>query len=97
MLFVSAFGGTKKTFLWNILGAAIRSIGDIVLNVASSGIAALLLSGGRTAHSRFGIPLSVNEFTTCSMMKKGTHQAELMQPAKLIIWDEVPMMSKHNF
>nr|GEX77187.1 hypothetical protein [Tanacetum cinerariifolium] len=32
--------------------------GDIVLNVASSGIAALLLEGGRTVHSRFAIPIN---------------------------------------
>ncbi|CAN7124244.1 unnamed protein product [Brassica rapa subsp. narinosa] len=56
MFFVSGFGGTGKTFLWKLLSAAIRSRGDIVLNVASSGIASLLLQGGRTAHSRFGIP-----------------------------------------
>uniref|UniRef100_A0A0D3AH63 ATP-dependent DNA helicase n=1 Tax=Brassica oleracea var. oleracea TaxID=109376 RepID=A0A0D3AH63_BRAOL len=39
MFFVSGFGGTGKTFLWKLLSAAIRSRGDIALNVASSGIA----------------------------------------------------------
>ncbi|XP_019096472.1 PREDICTED: uncharacterized protein LOC109130854 [Camelina sativa] len=67
MFFVHGFGGTGKTFLWSILGADIRSRGDIVLNVASSGIAALLMEGGRTAHSRFGIPIHVDEFTICSI------------------------------
>ncbi|XP_024013945.1 ATP-dependent DNA helicase PIF1-like [Eutrema salsugineum] len=38
-------------------GSALRSQGDVVLNVASSGIAALLLEGGRTTHSRFAIPI----------------------------------------
>lgn len=59
--FVYGLGGTGKTFLWYALSAAIRSKGEIVLNVASSGIASLLLLGGRTAHSRFKIPLSLNE------------------------------------
>uniref|UniRef100_A0A0D3EA48 ATP-dependent DNA helicase n=1 Tax=Brassica oleracea var. oleracea TaxID=109376 RepID=A0A0D3EA48_BRAOL len=54
VFFVYGFGGTGKTFLWRLLSAAIRSRGEIVLNVASSGIALLLLQGGRTAHSRFG-------------------------------------------
>ncbi|CAN6815718.1 unnamed protein product [Brassica oleracea var. botrytis] len=54
VFFVYGFGGTGKTFLWRLLFAAIRSRGEIVLNVASSGIASLLLQGGRTAHSRFG-------------------------------------------
>ncbi|XP_016172826.1 uncharacterized protein LOC107615242 [Arachis ipaensis] len=43
-----------KTFLYRALSAAIRAKGEIVLNVASSGIASLLLPKGRTAHSRIG-------------------------------------------
>ena len=96
MFFVSGFGGTGKTFLWKLLSAAIRSQGDIVLNVASSGIASLLLQGGRTAHSRFGIPLNPDEFSSCTM-KHGTDQANLVKASSLIIWDEAPMMSKHCF
>ncbi|XP_010468434.1 PREDICTED: ATP-dependent DNA helicase PIF2-like [Camelina sativa] len=96
MFFVHGFGGTGKTFLWSILGADIRSRGDIVLNVASSGIAALLMEGGRTAHSRFGIPIHVDEFTICSIDGK-SHVAELIREAKLIIWDEAPMMNKFCF
>ncbi|KAF8077513.1 hypothetical protein N665_1031s0003 [Sinapis alba] len=95
-LFVYGFGGTWKTFLWNILSAALRSKGEIVLNVASSGIASLLLPGGRTAHSRFGIPINPHEFFTCNI-EPGSHQAELVGKASLIIWDEAPMMSKHCF
>ncbi|XP_024007763.1 uncharacterized protein LOC112083883 [Eutrema salsugineum] len=85
-----------KTYLWRLLGAALRSQGKIVLNVASSGIAALLLEGGRTAHSRFGIPIVVNEYTFCNV-SSGSHQPELIEAADLIIWDEAPMMSKHCF
>ena len=96
MFFVNGFGGTGKTFLWKLLSAAIRSRGDIVLNVASSGIASLLLQGGRTAHSRFGIPLNPDEFSSCTM-KHGSDQANLVKVSSLIIWDEAPMMSKHCF
>ena len=87
MFFVSGFGGTGKTFLWKLLSAAIRSRGDIVLNVASSGIASLLLPGGRTAHSRFGIPLNPDEFSSCTM-KHRSDQANLVKASSLIIWDE---------
>ncbi|XP_031095170.1 uncharacterized protein LOC115999462 [Ipomoea triloba] len=45
--------------------------GEIVLNVASSGIASLLLPGGRTAHSRFVIPICVNENSTCNIKQGG--------------------------
>ncbi|XP_031108390.1 ATP-dependent DNA helicase PIF2-like [Ipomoea triloba] len=96
LFFVYGYGGTGKTFLWKTLSAALRSRGEIVLNVASSGIASLLLPGGRTAHSRFAIPISINEDSTCNI-KQGSPLAELIIKAKLIIWDEAPMMHKHCF
>ncbi|KAG5610801.1 hypothetical protein H5410_022082 [Solanum commersonii] len=94
--FLYGFGGTGKTFIWRTLSAAIRSKGDIVLTVASSGIASLLLPGGRTSHSRFVIPLNINEDSTCNI-KQGTPLANLIVKAKLIIWDEAPMMHKYGF
>ncbi|CAO2834987.1 unnamed protein product, partial [Amaranthus hypochondriacus] len=95
--FLYGHGGTGKTFMWRTLCAVIRSRGKIVLLVASSGIASLLLPMGRTAHSRFGIPLDVNEETMCRGIQPGTALAELLQKTKLIIWDEAPMMKKHCF
>uniref|UniRef100_A0A6N2MZ70 ATP-dependent DNA helicase n=1 Tax=Salix viminalis TaxID=40686 RepID=A0A6N2MZ70_SALVM len=47
----------------------IRSEGLIVLAVASSGITSLLLSGDRTAHSRFKIPLMVSEISSCEIKR----------------------------
>ncbi|XP_031096995.1 uncharacterized protein LOC116001246 [Ipomoea triloba] len=96
LFFVYGYGGTGKTFLWKTLSAALRSRGEIVLNVASSGIASLLLLGGRTAHSRFAIPISINEDSTCNI-KQGSPLAKLIVKAKLIIWDEAPIMHKHCF
>ncbi|XP_076884735.1 uncharacterized protein LOC143534010 [Bidens hawaiensis] len=94
--FVYGYGGTGKTYLWKTLTSAIRSEGNIVLNVASSGIASLLLSGGRTAHSRFHIPINLNEDSSC-VIERGSDEAELLQKTKLIIWDEAPMTHKHAF
>ncbi|KAF8097471.1 hypothetical protein N665_0288s0004 [Sinapis alba] len=96
VFFVYGFGGTGKKNLWNILSAAVRARGEIVLNVASSGIASLLLPGGRTAHSKFGIPLNPDQFSTCNI-EPGSDKAELLARASLIIWHEAPMMSKHCF
>ncbi|GKA03479.1 ATP-dependent DNA helicase PIF1-like protein [Tanacetum coccineum] len=56
-----------KDFLWKTLAAGIRRKGDVVLNVASSGISYLLMTGGRTAHSRFKIPINIDELSTCSI------------------------------
>ncbi|XP_019182121.1 PREDICTED: uncharacterized protein LOC109177263 [Ipomoea nil] len=96
LFFVYGYGGTGKTFMWRALSAAVRCKGQIILNVASSGIASLLLPGGRTAHSRFAIPIAINEDSTCNI-KQGSDLAELLIKTSLIIWDEAPMMHKHCF
>jgi ATP-dependent DNA helicase PIF1 len=94
--FLYGYGGTGKTYIWRALSAALRSKGEIVLTVASSGIAALLIPGGRTAHSRFSIPINIDEYSTCEIGPKDP-SAELIRRAKLIIWDEAPMMHRHCF
>nr|GEZ40429.1 ATP-dependent DNA helicase PIF1-like [Tanacetum cinerariifolium] len=65
MFFVYGYGGTGKTYLYKTLSAVLRSKTKIVLNVASSGIATLLLEGGRTAHSRFAIPINIVDDSMC--------------------------------
>ena len=69
---------------------------EIVLNVASSGKALLLLDCGRTPHSRFAISLNPNEDSKCNI-KQGSPLGELIVRCKLIIWDEAPMMNKYCF
>jgi ATP-dependent DNA helicase PIF1 len=96
VFFLYGCGGTGKTFVWRTLSAALRSKGDIVLTVASSGIASLIIPGGRTAHSRFKIPLTPNEDSTCNITQ-GSDLAELIKMTKLIIWDEAPMMHRYCF
>ncbi|KAL6521972.1 hypothetical protein OROMI_031849 [Orobanche minor] len=97
VFFLYGYGGTGKTFIWRTLCSALRGKGDIVLPVASSGIASLLLPKGRTAHSRFGIPLLVDEKSYCNKIKLGTEMTELLKKTKLIIWDEAPMTHRYCF
>jgi len=93
--FLHGSGGTGKTFLYNTLCYQLRSMSKIVLCVASSGIAALLLKGGTTAHSCFKIPLFCHEDSVCNI-PKNSDLAELMCKTDLVIWDEAPMQHKHN-
>ncbi|GJU24313.1 DNA helicase [Tanacetum coccineum] len=51
LIFVYGHGGTGNTFLWKTIIYALRAEGKIVLAVASSGIASLLLTSDRTTHS----------------------------------------------
>jgi len=62
-----------------------------VLAVASSGITSLLFLGGRTAHSRFKIPIDLHDESTCNITQH-MKVAELVRKANMIIWDEALMM-----
>ena len=66
------------------------------MNVASSGIASLLLAGGRTTHSRFRIPINLTEDSMC-YIPPNSDVAQLLKQTDLIIWDEAPMTHKHAF
>jgi len=95
--FIDGLGGAGKTFLYNTVLSTIRAENGIALAVASSGIAALLLEGGRTAHSRLKIPVNgINELSTCNI-KKQSNEEELINIAQIIIWDEAPMQHKFTF
>ncbi|KAF7814861.1 uncharacterized protein G2W53_028830 [Senna tora] len=96
VFFVNGFGSSGKTYIWNTLTSAIRSKGEIVLTVASSGIASQLIPRGMTAHSRFAIPLNIDGNSTCHIVQ-GSDLAELMVHTKLIIWYEAPMAHRHCF
>ncbi|CAI9294365.1 unnamed protein product [Lactuca saligna] len=91
--FIDGPGGTGKTFLYRALLAKIRSEGHVALATATSGIATSLLPGGRTAHSRFKIPLDAVEGFVCKVSKQSS-LAVLIRICKLIIWDEAPMAKK---
>ena len=88
-------GGTSNTFLINLILAKIRSEGKIALATASSGIAATLLTGGRTLHSMFKIHLDWNatDVPFCSI-KRGTVLCKVIQEAKLVVVDEAPMTNR---
>ncbi|KAL0367930.1 UNVERIFIED_CONTAM: hypothetical protein Scaly_1011900 [Sesamum calycinum] len=91
--FIDGPGGSGKTFLYRARLADVRSRGYIALAVATSGVAAALLPGGRTAHSRFKIPIDIDGKTKCKISKQTT-LAKLLLSAKLIIWDEISMVRR---
>ncbi|GKD52405.1 DNA helicase [Tanacetum coccineum] len=96
LLFVYGHGGTGKTFLWKTIISSLRSQGKIVLAVASSVIASLLLPAGRIAHSRFKLPLELTDESLWHV-KKNTQLGKLLVETNLIIWDDAPMNDKCCF
>lgn len=85
-------GGTGKTFLYRTIMANLRRNSQIVLATASSGITATLLPGGRTAHSRFGIPIDIEPISICKITKN-CDLAKLIRITNAIIWDEASMIN----
>jgi len=94
LFFLNGPGGTGKTFVYQALSHAICHQGKIVLCVASSGNASILLPGGQTSHSCFRIPLDVDDTSHCNILKNGL-EAELLKQTVAIIWDEVPMQHRY--
>lgn len=85
--FLIGSAGTGKTFLYNIVATKCRSLGNIVVVVASSGIASMLLVGGQMAYSTFNIPLNVLENSICGFNRHSQH-AKLFKETKLVIWNK---------
>ena len=81
-------------FLFNTIIGHLRQSQQIDLAVASSGIAFLLLLGGRTAHNRFKIPLNILPESTYNI-EKNSNLGELIRQISLIIWDEASMCHRH--
>ncbi|XP_009589393.1 uncharacterized protein [Nicotiana tomentosiformis] len=92
--FIDGPGGSGKTFLYCALLATVRSTGFVALATTTSGVAASILSGGRTTHSRFKIPINIDEIFSCNISKQSS-LASLIRDAKLIVWDEVSMVKKN--
>lgn len=74
----------------------LRTSGHVALAVASSGIAALLLEGGRTAHSQFKIPIPIQRDSLCRI-DADSELAHLLRAARLVVWDEAPMMHRCGY
>ena len=62
-----------------------------MITVAWTGIASILLPGGRTAHSVFKFPIPLTE-SSVSFVKPNTKAGQALKAAKAIIWDEASMV-----
>ena len=94
VFYIDGPGGSGKTFLYTKLLRHVRAQGQIALAVSMSGIAALLLEGGRTAHSRFRLPVPLPlEGVVCNVKPRSV-LADLLRDAAIIVWDEAPTAPK---
>ncbi|XP_036361064.1 uncharacterized protein LOC118764397 [Octopus sinensis] len=90
--------GTGKTFLISLILAKLRAERRIAIACASSGIAATLLQGGRTAHCAFKLPMDIGKKDNpiCNIDRRSS-RARLLREYSLFIWDEATMSNKAMF
>ena len=76
--------------------AYLRGLDKLCLPVSFSGMAASLLDGGRTVHSRFGLPLLLAENSPSSIapISRGSH---LLRAFHLAIWDEATTAHRYAY
>ena len=90
--FLDGPGGTGKTYLYNVIIRYLNAQNKCVLTYATTGIAADLLTNGRTAHSGFKLPIPLLE-TSTSSIRILSPESEKIKKASLIIIDEASMLS----
>ena len=94
---IDAPAGTGKSFTQCAIAAHIRAQRKLVLCTASSGIAALILPGGLTAHSTFRLPFGDKSVdgSVCNVPAE-SERAQVLKQACLIVWDEIVMSGKYS-
>jgi hypothetical protein len=85
LFYVDGPGGTGKTFMYNAIIEHINATDRHAIVVSSSGISAILLKGGRTAHSVFKIPISGLSFDSVCGLSVNTRMAALIRTSALTI------------
>ena len=94
LIYLNGPAGSGKTFVYNTVISIFKCVGLTYTCVAPTGLAASLLDGGRTVHSKFKISVNTHEGTV-SRLKSGDEAAKVIQESSLLIWDEISMCGKH--
>lgn len=82
LVFVDGPGGSGKSFLFEALVHHCRSRGEMAVACAWSGLAASQLPGGRTACSRFGLPVPLPESDVQCSVSATTAKGKLLKAAR---------------
>ena len=90
VVFIDGPAGSGQTTLHKALLHYLRASGEIALPHVMLGIAALLLPGGRTAHSRYKLPVPLPLQEASCRIKPTSPTGRLLYRASVAICDEAP-------
>lgn len=93
MFYLDGPGGSGKTFVERLCLSYVWSKNLEAAAVASTGIAALLLPEGKTAHFQFKIPLDLKPDMVCGITLQSP-QGQWLRQVAFLVWDEIIM--QHN-
>jgi hypothetical protein len=93
VFFVDDLSGSRKTYLYKAFLAKLQSMDLKAIATTTSGIVMSIMPGGCTAHSRFKIPIKMDNTRLCGFSKQ-SGPTELLKRASLIISDEVAMTKR---
>ena len=92
--FVDAPGGTGKTFTIRKIQGFLEIRNKRVIPFSTSAVVAFLLSGGKTAHSVFKLPIPCFAESVRSISMDSALANEI-RDAALIVWDEIVMLMRY--
>jgi len=95
--FIDGYGGTGKTYLYQTLCHVVCTRHIIIICVASTGLACLLLPGGQTGHSMFKIPIENLDADSICNITKESLCAQLLKITAAAIYDECLMTHRHSY
>ena len=93
LLYIDGRAGTGKTYLYNYIISVLRQKNYNVSTSGWTGIAAVLLHGGRTIHSTFKVSVSKDDQLCCIVNNQSTY-ANYLWSIDVFILDEASMISK---
>ena len=82
--FIDGPGGAGKTYLYTAMLHRVRGESLVALACAWSGIAAVLLEGGRTCHATFGLSVPMPRDAVTSSIKAQSGRGEVLRQARLV-------------
>ena len=93
LFYINSKAGTGKTYLYNYIISVLRQENYNVCTSVCTGIAAVLLHGGKKIHSTFKVPVSKDDNLRC-IVNNESEYVDYVRSIDVFILNEASMISK---